>query len=169
MADESNPIFEVPTAEVIRLYAHPSFQIDAKPGDRRFSSKVRVRPQTAAYLGLTSNLGVTVSKSSTDPFPIIRNEELLLIRAEANIGLGNLASAQADLTVIRAAAGLGPVTIDAANAIDRLLHERRYSLFIEGHRWIDLRRYDRLKLPFAPIDRTGDGFNSKLPRPANEG
>lgn len=168
LADDLNPIFEVPTAAVIRLFAHPTFQTAAESGDRRFSSKVRIRPEPTTFRGLTSNLGVTVANNSTDHFPIIRNEELILIRAEANIGLGNLATAQTDINLIRAAAGLGPVTLDAANAVDRLLHERRYSLFMEGHYWIDLRRYNRLTPQFVPIDRQGDAIISQMPRPENE-
>ena len=61
--------------------------------------------------------------------PIIRNEELLLIRAEANIGQGNLGAAEDDINVVRAAAGLGPVDLTSANAINQLIYERMFSLW----------------------------------------
>jgi len=116
---------------------------------------------------------INVSKSSTDPFPIIRNEELILLRAEANIGLGNYGLADADMNIVRNAAGLsgygeagGPPASDASNALDHLLHERRYSLFIEGHRWVDMRRYGRLNE--LPLDRAGDQVVESQPRPINE-
>ena len=100
------------------------------------------------------------AKGVVAPFPIIRNEELILRRAEANINLGNLAAAEADINLVRQVSGqLGPVTLSAGNALDQVLHELRYSLFNEGHRWIDLRRYGRLNT--LPLDRglndAGDG------------
>ena len=107
--------------------------------------------------------------SSTSSVPIIRNEELILIRAEANIGLGNFAEAETDLNIVRAAAGLAGYTGTAAsNALDRLLHERRYSLFGEGHRWVDMRRYGRLAE--LPIDRPerGDMHITRMQIPEGE-
>lgn len=91
-----------------------------------------VRNTPTTFDDLTSSLGVTITARSTDPLPIIRNEELLLLRAEANIGRGNLVPAETGINTVRAAAGLTPITLTAANAIDRLLYERRYSLFMEG-------------------------------------
>ncbi|RMF61128.1 MAG: RagB/SusD family nutrient uptake outer membrane protein [Calditrichaeota bacterium] len=172
--DQTNEIFENPEAPFVKLMAHPSFQTDAEPGDLRFSSKVVVRdldennvPDTTVFDDLSSTMGVTITSGSTDPFPIIRNEELLLLRAEANIQLGNLSAAEADINVVRNAAGLGSVTLtDQASAIDQLLHERRYSLFMEGHRWVDMRRYGRLNQ--LPVDRPGDVVLDKMPRPETE-
>jgi hypothetical protein len=175
-SDQLNPIFEIPSAPAIKLYAHPIFQRDAEAGDTRFSSKIFVRPASTVFDQLSSNLAPTVAAGSTDPFPIIRNEELILLRAEANIGLNNLAAAQTDINLIRSRAGLGPVTLTAADAVDRLLHEKRYSLFLEGHRWIDLRRYNKLgDRNLVPIDRLGGGdvppdiVVIQMPLPRTEG
>ena len=98
---------------------------------------------------------MVITTSSTDRLAIIRNEELILLRAEANIGLGNLA-----------AAGLGPVVLTASNALTQLLYEKRYSLFMEGHRWVDMRRYGRLSQ--LPRDRFGDVILDKMPKPETE-
>lgn len=174
LGDESNPIFESPTAAGVQFRGQPSFQTDAESGDNRFSSKIVVRPDLSEpVFNLVSTLVINVSKSSTDPFPIIRNEELILLRAEANIGLGNYGVADADMNIVRNAAGLvgygeagGPPASDASNALDHLLHERRYSLFIEGHRWVDMRRYGRLDQ--LPLDRAGDQVVESQPRPINE-
>ena len=58
-------------------------------------------------------------------------------------------------------------TLTAANALNALIKERRYSLFVEGgHRWIDARRFNRLGS--LPIDRTGDAPPTSLPRPVPE-
>ena len=115
---------------------------------------------------LTTDLGMSIVSSSSASLPIIRNEELILLRAEANIGLGNYATAQTDLDIIRAAAGLASVTITSTNALDQLLHEKRYSLFGEGHRWIDMRRYG--KLADLPLDRDGDVIIENFPIPEDE-
>jgi hypothetical protein len=80
---------------------------------------------------------------------VIRNEELLLLDAEIRWNTGDKAGAVANLNVVRAVSGgLGVSAVTAASTdaqfVDGLLYERRYSLFVEGHRWVDHRRYDRL-------------------------
>ena len=73
------------------------------------------------------------------------------------------------MNIVRNAAGIGDYEGATSNAalVDEILYQRRYSLFGEGHRWIDLRRYDRLGE--IPIDREGDQVHVQFPRPANEG
>ena len=171
LGDELNPIFESPTfPNAVQFRAHPSFQTEAEPGDTRFSSKVAIRPDlTAPVFNLVSTLAINVSKSPVASFPIIRNEELILLRAEANIGLGLLEPARDDINIIRRAAGVPEILVPFASAqaaLDQLLHERRYSLFIEGHRWVDMRRYGKLNQ--LPVDRPGDQVIESQPRPINE-
>jgi len=169
-SDLLNPLYEIPAAPSIKLYGHPIFKRDAAAGDTRYSSKIFERSPATTFDGLTSNLAPTVAKGSTDRFPIIRNEELILLRAEASIGLGNLAAAQTDINLVRSKAGLGPVTLTAAEALNQLLNEKRYSLFLEGHRWIDLRRYNKLDdRTLVPLDRTGDVIIRQVPLPRTEG
>jgi hypothetical protein len=109
-----------------------------------------------------------VYTSSTAPVPIIRNEELILIYAEANIQLNNFDDAVKALDIIRTKHGLakynGAQTQPAL--IDEMLYERRYSLYFEGHRWIDLRRYNRLNQ--LPLDRPDDNVWSEFPLPVTE-
>lgn len=164
--DLLNPIFENQSAGTIRWLAHPSIEADAEAGDQRYESKVFKRSNVISLDGLSSDLGITIAASNVAPFPIIRNEELVLLRAEANINLGNLDSAQSDINTLRTGYGLGEVTLTSANAVDQLLHERRYSLYCEGHRWIDLRRYNRLGN--LPLDRSGDTVISAMPIPSSE-
>jgi hypothetical protein len=164
--DILNPIYEDPASAFVKYMVHPSLGANAEAGDTRYTSKVFVRTDTTTFDDLKSNVAVNLSKSATDYFPIVRNEELILLRAEANIGLGNYGLAEADINVVRAAAGLAPVTLNAGNALDQLLHEKQYSLFGEGHRWVDMRRYGRLNQ--LPIDRTGDAIVDDMPRPENE-
>jgi len=177
--DRQNPIFEVPTAPSVKLRAHPDIKANAEPGDLRYAEKVLDRagdgtgfdPSPPAANGLSSNLVITLSKSSTDHYPIIRNEELVLIRAEANFHLGNMSAAQNDINAVRSAAGLGNVTISSSNGMAQILHERMYSLLGEGHRWIDVRRTGGLSQ--LPTDQVGTPAASgkifdKWPRPIDE-
>ena len=106
---------------------------------------------------------------NTAPVPLIRNEELILLRAEANIGAGNIPAAADDINLIRVnSGGLEPRTdLTAANILDELLKQKRYSLLFEGgHRWIDMRRYG--KLGELPIDLPSHKVHDKFPIPLPE-
>jgi hypothetical protein len=97
------------------------------------------------------------------PLAIIRNEELILINAEINLQLNDLPAAVASLDVIRKGHNLPGYsgTVTPAALTDELLKQRRYSLFYEGHRWVDMRRYNRLSQ--LPIDRTDDDVWTEFP------
>lgn len=145
-----------------------SYVTDAEPGDARLSKAV-LRSSTAESPDtLSSNYDVNVWPSPDAPVSIIRNEELILISAEAKIQTGDLAGGKADLDVIRTANGLAPYSgvVDQPSLIDEMLKQRRYSLFGEGHRWIDMRRYN--KLDQLPIDRVSDDVWIQFPLPAFE-
>ena len=148
----------------------PSFVTDAEPGDARLS-KATLRDETEFQDGLQSDYDFTVYATNGTSIPIIRNEELILIYAEAKIQKGDAASldeAVVALNIIRKAANLADYSGAKTQAalIDEMLKQRRYSLFGEGHRWVDMRRYDRLNT--LPIDRPDDDVWVKFPRPANE-
>jgi hypothetical protein len=151
----------------VRL-AHPSFAEDIEANDDRIS-KATLRATPASYTGLTGDRDVWVYTSGTAPAPIIRNEELILLKAEAEIHLNHFDLASDALNIIRNAHGLtdysGAMTTDALT--DEMLQQRRYSLFFEGHRWIDLRRYN--KIDELPVDRAGDDRWTAFPLPNTEG
>ncbi|MDZ7659523.1 RagB/SusD family nutrient uptake outer membrane protein [Fodinibius sp.] len=153
--------------------AHNSWVEDAEAGDLRVDQKVQLRDEPAALDDLSSDYGLFVYQSQTAPMPILRNAELLLIRAEAlaqRNNAGDLDAAEDDLNIIRNAAGLGNfsrgVTGGQIEVIDEMLNQRRYELFFEGHRWVDMRRYDRLNE--LPIDRPDDNVWVSFPIPENE-
>jgi hypothetical protein len=85
---------------------------------------------------------------------------LILLRAEANLGLGNKQAAIDDINLIRVqSGGLEPSALTAASSntaiLDELLYNRLMSLIFEqGVRWIDARKYGRLSA--LPLDRAGD-------------
>ncbi len=165
--DQLNPVFipQNQTGEV-RL-AHPSYEADIEAGDDR-AGKATIRTSPASLSGLTSDWDLWVYTSSTAPIGIIRNEELILIYAEANIQLDNLSAAVNAINIIRTGHGL-PVysgAVTASALITEMLFQKRYSLFFEGHRWIDLRRYNLLST--LPIDRPGDQVWTLFPLPVTE-
>jgi hypothetical protein len=168
--DQLNPMFFPQNSSGETRVVQPSFITDAAPGDTRLS-KAPKRTAPTTQDGLTSDYDFFVYKTNTDRIPIIRNEELLLIYAEAKAQVGGAANLDGAVTAInniRHAANLpnysGAVTQPAI--IDEMLNQRRYSLFGEGHRWIDMRRYNRLNT--LPIDRPGDDVWQEFPRPATE-
>ena len=165
--DQLNPVFipQNQTGEV--RVAHPSFAADIEAGDDRIN-KATLRTTPASQSNLSSDRDVWVYTSSTAPVPIIRNEELILIYAEVNIQLDNLNNAVNAINMIRNGHGLpnysGPTSTSAL--ITEMLNQKRYSLFFEGHRWIDLRRYNLLGT--LPIDRPGDQVWTEFPLPVTE-
>jgi hypothetical protein len=146
--DSPNPVYDpTPTA----LYVHPSIITGAqKRADG--SADLRVTRKTAAatvrtLLGVTGTTKFTTYSSLNDPTPIVRNEELILMRAEANFQLGNTAAAIADVNFIRVnSGGLAPLPGNfSGDLITEILYNRTYSLLFEqGTRWVDARRYGRL-------------------------
>lgn len=165
--DQLNPLFFAPNATGEVRIAHPSFVTDATPGDARLS-KVSRRTAAATQSGLTGVYDVAVFTSLFDPVPIIRNEELILIYAEAKIQTNQFSDAVAALNRIRTGNNIGPYTGPQTQQalVNEMLRQRRYSLYFEGHRWIDMRRYNRLGE--LPIDRPGDDVWMSFPIPFAE-
>jgi hypothetical protein len=165
--DQLNPAFIPQNQSGEVRVAHPSYATDIEAGDDRIN-KASLRAAVASLDGLASNRDVWVYTSSTANMPIIRNEELILIYAEANIQLGNISQAVNAINIIRQAHGLAAYTGATTQAalITQMLKQRRYSLFYEGHRWIDMRRYGLLNQ--LPIDRPGDDVWTEFPLPVTE-
>jgi starch-binding outer membrane protein, SusD/RagB family len=83
-----------------------------------------------------------------------------------------------ELNIVRVNSGkLPPLSLippNMATFIDELLYERRYSLMMEGHRWIDARRLGRMSaLPIfiahdADKKEVPDTLNVRFPIPQPE-
>ncbi|MFD1466774.1 RagB/SusD family nutrient uptake outer membrane protein [Hymenobacter caeli] len=156
--DQGNLYYQVPNTGPSTLVTVPdNFVNEAEAGDLRLS-KVSKRtgaggggPRTLG--GITGNYEPAVYTSQTAPLGIIRNEELILIAAEAKAKTGNLTGAVADINAIRTRSGglaaySGTVSQDAL--VNEILRQRRYSLFYEGQFWVDLRRLGKLNPTPAP-------------------
>ena len=165
--DQLNPVFIPQNQAGEQRVAHPSYAADIEAGDDRID-KTTIRITPASLSGLSSDRDVWVYTSSIAPVPIMRNEELILIYAEANIQLNNLTEGVNAINVIRNGHQLGDYTgaVTKGALINEMLKQRRYSLFFEGHRWIDLRRYNLLNT--LPVDRPGDDVWTEFPLPVTE-
>jgi len=140
------------------IYVNPLVEANVQKdlngaNDARYTAKVR--PIDASMDEEEGSVTDTPLKSSLKfklyPAPdssvtIIRNEELILLKAEALFYTGNVAGAIDELNVVRTGSGKLPALIGTpgeATFLDELLYERAYSLLFEAHRWIDLRRFGR--------------------------
>jgi hypothetical protein len=160
--DQTNALINV------NIHVDPPVQMEAQtqPGgaiDDRFDRKV----------GLDSDQNLVFNKlyaAPDSPVAIIRNEELILLKAEALFlnQPSDPVAAMAELNLVRTQSGhLAPLdpTTDRTTFINELLYERRYSLLFErGHRWIDLRRFG---IPL-PLDKPKDVRNVRYPIPIEE-
>ena len=148
--------------------------------DQRVLDKIAPKegdPQTLGGISISGTLKFTIyfSNGAADaghPIPIIKDEELLLLRAEASWFTGAKAQAIADIDSVRVNSGkLLPTTVTIASSdaafITALLYERRYSLLWEqGTRWIDARRFNLLAT--IPVDVTGGSVPEIMPVPSTE-
>lgn len=165
------------------LHLSPAVGDSVQAGDLRGSKIVK---QSTPY-NITIN-GVTIatpydyafslgSSSLTHALPILKNEELLLLRAQAAIELNDLPTATTYLNYVRVNSGgltaYAPFTTQAA-ARNALLYEKRYSLLMEGpQRLVDLRTYGRMNATSftsgtAASPFPNDVFLQALPIPINE-
>ena len=127
-ADALNQLFFAlnSTAANARI-AHPDFVNSAEAGDTR-ADKAVLRDSELNIADLTPGThDVYIYQSNVDPVGMIRNEELILLYAEANMA-SNPTEAETAINIIRTAAGLPDVAAGTVDE-DRLLYERRYSLF----------------------------------------
>jgi len=174
----ANPLFDT------RVHFTPSVYDSLQVGDKRISKiVVQSTPATITIDGVTFStiydpaISVTSNAANqTRPIPILKNEELYLLRAQAKIGSGDLAGAAADASVVRTVSGgLLPYATfaNATAAINAVLYEKRYSLLTDGpQRLVDLRAYGRLNATSFPPGQlspyAGDPFNFVLPYPQAE-
>jgi hypothetical protein len=167
--EPNNPITENNTST--RYWVHPSIMTGAqqRPGglgaDLRVTTKTVLGSATRSLNDLTGtykpamyNNPANLAEANLDAdIPWLKNEELILLRAEARWNAGNKAGALADIDLIRVnAGGLAATSLNTGSSDDafvtELLYNRLYSLMWEqGTRWIDARRYNRLAA--LPVDR----------------
>lgn len=73
---------------------------------------------------------------------LMRFAEVLLLQAEACIKTGDLATATANLNLIRERAGLAQKTWSGVDELwDEMVHQKFLELYFENQRWYDLKRW----------------------------
>lgn len=155
------------------LFAHPRLLDGAQrraDDTRDLRAQDKLAPVEPNRLhGIDVSEAFAIYDDLDDPIPWIRNEELILMRAEANLALGNASEAIADINLVRVeAGGLEPIPDPfSGDLLGELLYNKRYSLMWEGgFTYLDARQYDRMgdepdELPRALSDHVvymGFGF-----------
>jgi starch-binding outer membrane protein, SusD/RagB family len=143
--DVSNTSYD-PTGRA--LVGHPSYETKAQlradlTKDLRYTTKFKKRATPISQSNVSSDQIMTVFTSNNSPIPIVRNEDLILLKAEALLATGDRPGALAHINFIRRNAGGLANTTDTGNPglMNELIYNRRYSLFYEGWRWFDMRRW----------------------------
>jgi starch-binding outer membrane protein, SusD/RagB family len=180
--DQQNDLSDPPDGVI--YFALPEQITDAQlqtngtTADARVGEKIIPKvgtPQTTGTFPIQGTLkySIYLLNGATDPaheVPIIRDEELVLLRAEAELGLGELAAAMNDINVTRQGSGNLPPLVGSLSTdslLTQLLYERRYSLMWEqGTRWTDARRYGLLST--IPVDVPNGAVPTVMPVPSTE-
>jgi len=155
-----------------KIGLNPLVGDSVQAGDTR-ASKIVARTPLAGF-GISTSITYVGAVASTanqaKPLGILRDEELVLLRAQAYIEAGQLANAILDINSVRTSYGLAPVAPATKQAaINAVLYEKRYSLLFEGpQRLDDLREYGRLNATYLRKETTTDPFNAALPIPRAE-
>lgn len=82
--------------------------------------------------------GVKDASGASNDFPVYRYADVLLMQAECEIRLGNVAPAASYLNQVRERAGLSDITVPT---LQNVLDERGFELNMEGHRRQDMIRF----------------------------
>ena len=159
-----------------RIGVNPKAQAALQAGDAR-ASKIISR-STISGSGISTSVtfvGADAGNAAnlTNPMAILRDEELVLLRAQAYFEAGQPLNGLADLNSVRTTYGLPALTLvdvpTLAAQRDALLYEKRYSLFFEGpQRLVDLRAYGTLKAGITTPEVASDPFNTAIPIPKTE-
>lgn len=168
--DVNNPLFQtVNSTQAALVVVHPSIVTAFAANDKR-RGKIRERNAPRQLGVLTGTHEPALYATNVTPIPIIRNEELILIYAEAQAKAsnGNTGEAVKAINIIRNAAEIGAYAggQSAAELQNEIFEQRKLSLWYEGHRWIDARRLGRLDQ--LPLDAANHKVFDRMPVPFAE-
>ena len=157
-----------------KIGLNPLVKDSIQAGDAR-ASKIVNRSAPISGFGVATPItyvGSTPTLANQQaPVGILRDEEVVLLRAQAYIEASNFAAATADLNSVRTSYGLAPYAVFATKDAARsaALYEKRYSLLFEGpQRLVDLRAYGRLNGTYLRKETATDPFNAAFPIPRAE-
>lgn len=156
-----------------KIGLNPLLRDSVQAGDARGAKIVSRSTLTGGGISTTITLAGAVPNAANQalPIPIMKDEELVLLRAQAEIEAGQFAAATADINTVRTANGLPALAVFTSKtaAINAVLYEKRFSLLFEGaQRLVDLRAYGRLNSNFFRRELATDPFNAAFPIPRGE-
>jgi hypothetical protein len=155
------------------------------PWDSTDTRRSKLVPRSGALNGnglstnYTFSFATATGANQLATIPVLKDEELVLLRAQANTELGNLAKAYLDAQSVHAAYGSIPLPAFTTKDIARryILREKRLSLLFEGpQRLVDLRAYGYLNNTTSPLtgkpyltpELSSDPYNAAFPIPRAE-
>ena len=164
-----------------RLGLNPNVEAKLQTGDTRKSKFQNRSTLTVQQITLTRRFVGTAASSANQsrPIAVLRDEELVLLRAQAYFENGDITNGLLDLNSVRTTYGLAPLIATDVATLDQrrdaILYEKRYSLFGEGvQSLVDLRAYSRLNSTYFPLKAGGatdpntEVFNKAFPIPKAE-
>jgi hypothetical protein len=163
----ANPISDA------KIGLNPKVADSVQAGDTRASKIVPRATLTGNGIStsITYSGAVASAANQARPVSLIRDEELVLLRAQAEIENNQLALALLDVNSVRTTYGLTAIAAfaDKASAIRAVLYEKRFSFLFEGpQRLVDLRAYGFLNAAHFAPELSSDPFNSAFPIPRAE-
>lgn len=156
-----------PNSVALNTYLVNSFSTDDL---RRFRWIKSITKGTSTWFHPFKYKEQNPTPSSVEYSIVFRLAEQYLIRAEARANEGDLIGAKEDLNKIRNRAGLQNTSAnDKEEILSSILQERRWELFSEhGHRFFDLKRFNKLDIQLSPIKSGWKNSNALFPIPQNE-
>lgn len=142
--DKSSPLLTNGSTAYSGNLIHADLRDAFETGDKRKSASIDSLNRIMYTKKFLAPAGTVVFDANND-WIVYRYADVLLMYAEALNGSNQSALANAQITKVRARAGLLPLTyIDQADLATKILQERRVELNMEGHRWFDLLRNNQL-------------------------
>ena len=156
-----------------KIAANPKLADSIPTTDARRSKLVSRSALSGQGLSSTFTFSFSVPSSANQvlPIPLLKDEELVLLRAQAYIESNQFANALLDINAVHQTYNATPVAPFATVAAGRsaVLFEKRLSLLFEGpQRLVDLRAYGYLNAAYFTKELPGDPYNNAFPIPRNE-
>ncbi|GJG30992.1 membrane protein [Hallella multisaccharivorax DSM 17128] len=147
-----------------RRYCTPTHELVSKflPNDKRFAASIQWKkaPYDAYWNADNYPFSYKIREKNSDII-LMRLADIMLLKAEALVELGQTAEAIGIVNKIRERAGLSSNLLNTAmpqaEARKAVENERQLELYMEGQRWYDLLRNDRaLEVMRVHKDRNGN-------------
>lgn len=143
---------------------------DFEAGDLRTTNWIKAISVNGNTFYFPNKYKVKSGSAVSEYLMVFRLAEQYLIRAEARANLNKLTEAVEDINVIRQRAGLGVTSaISQGDILKSVEQERRAELFCEwGHRWLDLKRTERINVVLGTYKSNWQETDSLFPLPITE-